>query len=176
MTDQANATSAMERVRAEQMKAQVAKVLGQREELTKARLLQDEIKMWQDQYQEASQRAGEQKELSNLASTSVSPVGTTVAPTRPVFPNLSLILVGATALGLALGVLLALFSEMLGRRVRMASDVTTIVAGATFATIPLVRFPRGRRPQSATRDRTLRDRRAAAKRPRTKSGGKVAQQ
>jgi polysaccharide biosynthesis transport protein len=50
-------------------------------------------------------------------------LGSAVAPANPVFPNWPLILFGSIALGLGLGVLVALITELLSRRVRGVEDL-----------------------------------------------------
>jgi len=53
----------------------------------------------------------------------MTPMGNAVTPRKPTFPNIPLILGGATALGLAMGLMVGLLLELFGRRVRSVEDM-----------------------------------------------------
>lgn len=137
----ANAMMSAQRAQEGRIGEQMAKVIAQRPELTKLRLIQDQIDIWQQRYEMFSRGAQQQAQLSNVAATTVNPVGETDAPEQPVFPNRPLIMGGSLALGGAVGVLLALLAEMLHRRVRVASDLTGIVSTLVLSPMPLVKLP-----------------------------------
>ncbi|MDB5424546.1 MAG: gumC [Phenylobacterium sp.] len=135
------AMSNQQRIDAGNVTRQVEKVIGQRKDLTRIRMLQDEIATWQARYDSFSLGEQQQMQLANLATTAPRPMGITEAPTKPIFPNIPLIMGGATSLGAVIGMLLAVLSELLGRRVRVARDLKPISTGPAFASIPQVRMP-----------------------------------
>ena len=130
-----------QRLSQSQLSGQMSKVIGQRSDLMKLRLIQDQIDIWRQRFDMFTHGAQEQAQLANLATTTVSPVGETDAPKSPVFPNKPLIVGGALGLGAAFGVLLALFLEMLSRRVRVASDLRSVSATISLRPVPLVDLP-----------------------------------
>jgi uncharacterized protein involved in exopolysaccharide biosynthesis len=108
--------------------AQRAKVIAKRGDLAKLRQLQDEVDLRREQYQKAAARGAELRLQANVAEAGVTLLGSAVAPEDQVFPNVPLILFGAFAFGTMLGLLSALLTELLNRRVRVARDLVDAAA------------------------------------------------
>ena len=81
------------------------------------------MKLLRDQYDRTATRWAEQQQQAQSTETGITVLGSAVAPSRPSFPNVPLILIGGAGLGLALGVLAALLVELLSRKVRGADDL-----------------------------------------------------
>jgi polysaccharide biosynthesis transport protein len=85
--------------------------------------LQGEVNLRRDQFNRLTARATDLRQEGAVADTGMSPLGYAVAPSKPTFPNKPLILGGATGLGFAFGILLALLLELFGRKVRGVEDL-----------------------------------------------------
>ncbi len=120
---------------------QKAKVLGQSDKLDKLRQLQGEIDLRKDQYLKATQSVANFRLQSNVDDTGIMPLADAVVPAEPSFPNVPIIMGGAIAVGLGLGVLLALLTELLARRVRSADDLSYASGAPTFAIVGVSRKP-----------------------------------
>ena len=70
-----------------------------------------------------------------MADTGLTPLDAAVTPKSPIFPNKLLILGGAIALGLGVGVLVALLAELFGRRVRGYEDLASAIDAPLLAII-----------------------------------------
>jgi uncharacterized protein involved in exopolysaccharide biosynthesis len=120
---------------------QKARVLGQSEKLDKLRQLQGEIDLRKDQYSKSIQRVAEFRLQSNVDDTGIMPLADAMVPGKPSFPNVPLIMGGSIGAGLGLGVLLALLTELLARRVRSADDLSYASGAPTFAIVGISRKP-----------------------------------
>lgn len=106
-----------------QYSAQVQKVLAQRGKVDEARKLSIEVAVLREQFHKASLRSAELEQQSESIESGLTLLGTATAPEKPSFPNWPLIIFGSLGLGLALGMLAALITELLARRVRSAADL-----------------------------------------------------
>lgn len=120
---------------------QKAKVLGQSEKLDRLRQLQSEIDLRKDQYQKATQRVADYRLQSNVDDTGIMPLADAVIPTMPSFPNIPAIVGGSLAIGMGLGILLALLTELLARRVRSGDDLSYASGAPVLATLGVSRKP-----------------------------------
>lgn len=120
---------------------QKAKVLGQSDKLDKLRQLQSEIELRKDQYLKATQRVAEFRLQSNVDNTGIMPLADAVVPTVPSFPDVPMIMGGSIVVGLGFGVLLALLTELLARRVRSADDLSYASGAPNFAIVGVSRKP-----------------------------------
>ena len=102
---------------------QTALVIGQRDKIEEARRLQADVNVLRDQYIRAQQRSADLRLQADSNDSGVTLLGSAVTPESPSFPNMPLILFGSLAAGVALGVLAALITEMLSRRVRGVEDL-----------------------------------------------------
>ncbi|MFM6853198.1 MAG: GumC family protein [Sphingopyxis sp.] len=103
--------------------AQRSRVLAQRGKLAEARQLQGDINVLREQLTRTATRAAQLGQESQSTETGLTRLGSAVAPDTPTFPKVIPVLLGSIALGLGLGVLLALLTELLNRRVRSADDL-----------------------------------------------------
>jgi uncharacterized protein involved in exopolysaccharide biosynthesis len=119
----ANAANALSGSSRRELEAQKAKVIGNRENLAQLRQLQDEVDLRRGQYQKASARVAELRLQGDVSETGLTVLGSAVAPEKPSFPNIPLITFVALGFGLVLGILVALVTELLNRRIRVARDL-----------------------------------------------------
>lgn len=106
-----------------QYSAQVQKVLAQRGKVDEARKLSVEVAVLREQFHKASLRAAELEQQSESIESGLMLLGIATAPEKPAFPNWPLIIFGSLGLGMVLGVLAALITELISRRVRSAADL-----------------------------------------------------
>jgi polysaccharide biosynthesis transport protein len=120
---------------------QKAKVLGQSDKLDKLRQLQGEIDLRKDQYLKATQSVANFRLQSNVDDTGIMSLADAVVPSLPSFPDIPIIMGGAIAVGLGLGVMLALLTELMARRVRSADDLSYASGAPNFAIVGVSRKP-----------------------------------
>ncbi len=141
---QSSAASESARASAGMLEAQKAKVMAQREKVERLRLMQGEIDLRRQQYNNAVTRSAQLRQEAEVAETGagVTPMGVVLRPQAPVFPNKMLILATALVGGLGLGLVSALVLEFLGRRVRSAEDLASATQALVLA---VVRNPKRQR-------------------------------
>lgn len=105
------------------LSAQTQKVLAQRGKVAEAQRLSTEVQALKAQFDKAAARAADLQQQAQTTESGVTLLGSAVTPADPVFPNVPLIIVGATSLGFAFGVLTSLMIELLSRRVRGPEDL-----------------------------------------------------
>lgn len=127
-TNAARATSGM-------LEQQKAKVMAQRETVERLRLMQDEIDLRREQYKQAVARAAQLRQEAEVAEAGVTPLATAITPQNPAFPDKGLIMGISLPAGAALGVLMGLLLELIGRKVRSAEDLHAAVAVPVLAVI-----------------------------------------
>ncbi|MEY2884464.1 MAG: hypothetical protein RL490_2188 [Pseudomonadota bacterium] len=103
--------------------AQKAKVLGMRQKLDELAQLDRDIALRKDQYEKAAARTAELRLEATQSESGLVVLGDAIVGGRPSFPNWPLIVGLATVLGLALGVVVALLTELAYRRVRGSDDL-----------------------------------------------------
>jgi hypothetical protein len=131
----ANAANVAAGAAMRQLDAQKARVLANRDNLTKLRQLQSEVDVRRDQYMKAAQAAADLRAQSTTDDAGVTVLNNAVAPEQPSFPNGPLIFFGSLALGLALGILAALLTELMNRRIRTARDLEDFVDGVPLLAV-----------------------------------------
>ncbi|HEY9236155.1 MAG TPA: Wzz/FepE/Etk N-terminal domain-containing protein [Phenylobacterium sp.] len=131
----AGAAASAARIGAGLLEAQKSKVIGQRDKLERVRALQAEVDVRREQFLKASSREADLRLEANIGETGITPLGNAVTPQTPIFPNMPLIMMGALGFGVAFGVLVALLTELFGRRVRSAEDLTYAVHAPLLAVI-----------------------------------------
>ncbi|GAA0743750.1 exopolysaccharide biosynthesis protein EpsF [Sphingomonas sp. ABOLD] len=107
--------------------AQRARVLGNRQDVDQLNQLQRDVTLKQDQYMKAAQRVADLRLEASSNDTGMSTLSEASAPDSPYSPKVPMIIGGAAAFGLGLGLLIALLVELLGRRVRSPEDLETAV-------------------------------------------------
>ncbi|MDZ4375384.1 MAG: hypothetical protein U1C74_28735 [Phenylobacterium sp.] len=124
------------------LEAQKARVMAQREQVERLRLLQADVELRRQQYNQAATRAAQLRQEAEIAVTGVTPLGAAVTPQAPVFPNKPLFLGASLPVGAGLGLVFALLMEFVGRRVRGVQDMTQVVQAPVLGVIRPDRAPR----------------------------------
>jgi polysaccharide biosynthesis transport protein len=132
---QAAAAASAARASSGALEAQKAKVMAQREQVERLRLMQADVNLRRDQYNQAATRAAQLRQEAEVAVTGVTPLGAAVTPQTPVFPQKGLIVGVAVPVGAILGLLLGLLMELIGRRVRGPEDVALAVNAPVLGVI-----------------------------------------
>jgi succinoglycan biosynthesis transport protein ExoP len=114
---------------------QKARVIAQRDEIDAISRMREDIALKRDQYLKSMQRAADLRMEANATDSQLTPMGAPIAPEKPSFPNIPLILFGSLALGTALGVITALLTELLALRVRGNDDLEFAAGVPVVATI-----------------------------------------
>ncbi|PZQ58323.1 MAG: hypothetical protein DI570_18050 [Phenylobacterium zucineum] len=123
------------RATAGMLEQQKAKVMAQREQVEKLRLMQDEIDLRREQYKQAVARAAQLRQEAEVAEAGVTPLASAITPQSAVFPNKPLIMGASIPVGAALGIFISLLLELFGRRVRGAEDLQAVVPAPVLAVI-----------------------------------------
>lgn len=110
---------------------QVSKVLAQRGKVDEARKLAVDVSVLRDQYQKTLARAADLDQQAASTDSGLTLLGNATAPQSAIWPRWWLIIFGSLALGLAIGMLAALLTELSRRRVRGVEDLH-------FAGIPVI--------------------------------------
>ena len=131
----ASAALSAARATSEMLEAQKAKVMGQREQVERLRLMQDDITLRREQYNQAAMRAAQLRQEAEIAVTGVTPLGAAVTPQSPVFPNKPLIIGASIPLGAGLGLLIALLLEFVGQRIRGPDDLANVLSAPVLGVI-----------------------------------------
>lgn len=103
--------------------AQKAKVLGMKDKLDKLAQMQREVDLRRTQYEKAAARTADLQLESNVSENGLVVLGDAVGGAVRSFPNWPQIGGLSVAFGLALGVVLAVMTELLARRIRGPEDL-----------------------------------------------------
>ena len=103
--------------------AQKAKVLGMKDQLDTLSQLQREVELRQQQYQQAAAKTADLRLQSSVSESPLVILGDAFADASPSFPKWPQVWGLSAAFGLGLGILLALLTELLTRRVRGPEDL-----------------------------------------------------
>lgn len=114
---------------ARELEAQKARVLANSENLAQLRQLQNQVDVRRDQFTKLTQAAAQLRSESTTDDAGVTVLSNAVAPDSPSFPNVPLVLLGAISLGVVIGLLAALLTELLNRRIRTPRDVEDLLEG-----------------------------------------------
>ena len=132
------------------MNAEKSKVVGQADKIEHLKELNADVDLRRDEYIKLATRAADLRQEAAIGETGLTVLGSAVTPQKPVFPNKLLIFGGSLGLGLAVGVLLALLSELFWRRVRGVEDLSSINA-PVLAIIPRSAPTKTAKPQTRQR-------------------------
>lgn len=140
--------------------AEKARVLAQADKVDRLNQMNQNIAVKREQYQKIAAKAGEMQAQAGSTDTLLQAMGETNLPDTPVWPNKPLVIGGSIAVGLVLGLMLALLVELLGRRVRSDEDLE-YAAGA-----PVLAIVGSLRPDDSLSNKILNviDRKGAARR------------
>jgi polysaccharide biosynthesis transport protein len=103
--------------------AQKEVVLRTKGKLNELAQLGREVEQRRKQYEMAAQRTANLRLQANLSETGLVVLGDPIVGSSPSFPNWPLVFAASAGFGLALGVVAAIFAEMLARRVRGMEDL-----------------------------------------------------
>jgi len=117
------------------LQAQKSRVLANSGNLARLRQLQNDVDVRRDQYAKATQAAAQLRAQSATDDAGVTVLSDAVAPESPSFPKIPLVVFGALALGVALGLLAALMTELLNRRLRTVRDLQDVVTDAPLLAV-----------------------------------------
>lgn len=116
---------------------QKARVIARSPEIDAIQRMTRDIEQKRQELSRIENRAAELRLSANVSETGLTAMGSATVGDKPDFPNKPLIIAAATVFGLILGVCLALLVEMLGRRVRTASDLEVSVGAPVLAEVHL---------------------------------------
>lgn len=116
-------------------RAQRTKVLGMKGKLNELAQLQREVDLRRSQYEKAAARTADLRLESNVSESGLVVLGDAIGSFSPSFPNWPQIAGLATAFGLALGIVLAVFTELLARRIRGTEDLAYASKAPVLAVI-----------------------------------------
>lgn len=115
--------------------AQKRKVVAQSAAVDMLNRMTRDIELKREQLAKLSDRANESRLSANVGDTGMSVLGDATGSGSPDFPKVPLVLGGSFGFGAALGIVLALLIEMLGRRIRSQEDLERAAAAPVFAEI-----------------------------------------
>lgn len=121
---------------------------GGQEELA---ALSREVQVRENRLNQAQERAAALRMQGQQSFVNVVSLDEATPPRNPDFPNKPLALVLAAGFGLGLGVILALFIEMLDRRVRTAADLENAVGMKPLGSLASAKAPRKLLPRKKGR-------------------------
>lgn len=115
--------------------AQKAKVLGMKDTLNQLAQLQRDIDQRRVAYEKAAARTSDLRLESSISESGLVILGDAIGTTAPSFPNWPQIVGLSVAFGLALGVVLAVLTELMARRVRGPEDLSFASKAPVLAVI-----------------------------------------
>jgi uncharacterized protein involved in exopolysaccharide biosynthesis len=122
--------------------AEKSKVIAEGDKIAKLKQLQAEVDIRREQYEKTSAMAAQLRQESVIADVGLTPLGEATVPSQPAFPNWLLLIPGGIGLGLAVGLMVALLTELFARRVRGPEDLRSSVDAPLLA---MVSAPAGAR-------------------------------
>ena len=105
------------------LESQKTKVIAQSEKIGRLNQLHQDVELASDEYNRMVAKMAQFRAEAVSTHYNVTTLGSASVPKSPKFPNYLLIIPGSIILGLAVGVLVSLLLELLGRRVRSPADL-----------------------------------------------------
>jgi capsular polysaccharide biosynthesis protein len=127
--DVAGIVIARERAKQAALDAQKERVLSQRQDVLRVRLVQDQIDLKSKSLEAAMGRVAYMRQISASQESVLTPVGLVESDPTPAFPNLALILGGTGGIGLFAGIVIAMLVEVLNLRIRTALGLRVATGG-----------------------------------------------
>ena len=115
--------------------AQRARVFGMKDKLDQLGRLMREVELRRAQYEKAAARTADLRLESNVSESGLVILGDVIGSARPSFPNWPQVWGLSVAFGLALGIVLAVFTELLARRIRGVEDLSFASKSPVLAVI-----------------------------------------
>jgi uncharacterized protein involved in exopolysaccharide biosynthesis len=116
--------------------AAAAAISSKQDKLSRLKQLHAEVVVKRDLYNKALARAAELREQAAVTDVGLTPLGPSIVPPAPAFPKKAPILAGALVFGFGFGVLIALLSELLNRRIRGYEDLQWAAQAPLLAVVP----------------------------------------
>ena len=124
--------------RAGVLEEQKSKVLSQREQVLQVRTAKDEADGRRAVLNSTLRNISDLRQSAATAGSAISALGPAVSDKKPAFPNPTLMLGGASFLGVVLGSLLALLGELSGRVVRSVNSLEAAIDVTVIGVLPVV--------------------------------------
>jgi uncharacterized protein involved in exopolysaccharide biosynthesis len=115
--------------------AQKQKVVAQSGAVDMLNRMTRDIELKREQLAKLSDRVNDSRLSANVGDTGMSLLGDATSSGSPDFPKVPLVLAGSIGFGAALGIVLALLIEMIGRRIRSQEDLEHAAGAPVFAEI-----------------------------------------
>lgn len=122
---------------------QKIRVMAQQDKINHFNQMNSDITIKREQYQKAQQRLADLRLEADVANGQLTPLDSASTPTAPSFPNMPLVALGSTVLGLGLGLGVALLLELLNRRIRSDEDLEYATRSPVLAIVGRQRDPAG---------------------------------
>lgn len=147
--------TANERAKAAAFNAQRERVLTQRQDALRLRLIQDQINPKAQALKTSLQQVAYLRQLTTTTESGLTSMGDVAIVPGVAFPNAPLILGGTGGLGLVAGVIAALLTEMFNLRVRTLAGLRTAAPIPVLGSMPALREPSVKRQRRRPRLRKL---------------------
>jgi len=131
--------SANERAKAAAFDNQRERVLSQRQNALRLRLVQDQINLKVRALEDSLKRVAYLRQLTTSTESGLTSVGEVKIVPGVAYPNVYLILGGTGGIGLIAGIMTALLVEMFNLRVRTLAGLKTAAATPVLGVMPAVR-------------------------------------
>jgi len=115
--------------------AAAAAISANHDKLSQLKQLHTDVLVRRELYNKTLARAADFRQQAAITDVGLTALGPAVVPAAPAFPKKSLILGGALVFGFGLGVLIALLSEFLNRRIRGHEDLRLAVDAPLLAVV-----------------------------------------
>lgn len=144
--------TANERAKAAAFDSQRERVLSQRQNALRLRLIQDQINLKATALEDSLKRVASYRQLVTSTESGLTSMGDVEAVPGVAYPNVALILGGTGGLGLIAGIMTALLVEMFNLRVRTLAGLRTAAPTPVLGVMPAIR----ERPAKVSRRRRWR--------------------
>lgn len=111
-------------------------MLSQRQDVLRLRLVQDQINLKADAYNQAIKRVADLRQSAAVTESGITPIGEVEAEERQAYPNPVLVLGGTGGIGLVMGTLLAFLVEALNLKIRTIPTLRVILPAPVLGVVP----------------------------------------
>lgn len=147
--------TANERSKAAAFDSQRERVLSQRQDALRLRLIQDQINLKVKALDDALERVANYRTLTTSTESGLTSIGDVKEVPGVAYPSMALIFGGTGGLGLIAGIMTALLVEMFNLRVRTLAGLRTAASTPVLAVMPAIRDQparaKRRRPQRSSK-------------------------
>lgn len=128
-----------ERAKAAAFNSQRERVLSQRQDALRLRLIQDQINLKAKALESVLERVAYLRQLTTSTESGLTSIGDVKAVPGVAYPNVALIFGGTGAIGLLAGIITALLVEMFNLRVRTVAGLRTAAPIPVLGVMPAIR-------------------------------------